>query len=73
MNHITHFKPKILEIKNMTKSEKILIPLIKESTPHRIVNLMYYCERSNNYSNDNMIDFLTRNENLNKPLNHGRK
>ena len=42
----------------MTKSEKILIPLIAESLPNRIVNLMFYCERANDYSEEKMIQFF---------------
>jgi len=45
-----------------------LLKLIEESRPHRIVKLLYNCEATNDYSEKNMLKYLTDNPNLNKPI-----
>lgn len=45
-----------------------LLNLIKESLPHRIVKMLYNCELTNDYSDKNMLSYLTKNPNLNKSI-----
>ena len=51
----------------MTEVERV----IKNSMPHAIVQMLYHCERINNYSDSVMIEFLKNSLTYKKLVGYG--